>query len=302
MAIFEIAKELILGTRLKRLSERFLNDVSIIYKEHGIDFEPSWFGIFFLLDRYDTLTVGEIAANLDITQSGASQVISQLEKKNLINITTGKSDKRKKVVSLTDDGMELLKKIKPVWKLMRAHMKEMLDEGENSRYMLDALFEIETTFKKSSLSERVIKSIHESKHSVSLFKEKHYHSLKKLIFHWIFNFYALPFINNLKETLEKNSDNIIIALKDREIIAAVVGIKENSRLNVVLCDREDVDNSVLVSIFDTYMKEKCQSINTVEFDSDKIGIIQILEKNSFIKYKEKYFEDSSKKLAVYRRS
>ncbi len=301
MAIFQVAEELILGTRMKRISERFLSDVSVIYRESGIDFEPSWFGVFFLLDRYKTLTVSEIASNLDITQSGASQIISILEKKHLVELHLDNSDKRKKSIIFTQDGFELLKKLKPIWKLMRSNMKAMMNEGESSKYLLDALSELEESFKNRSLAERVLDTLKGSVYTVSAFEIKHYNSLKKLIFHWAFNFYAPSFINSLRPTLKRNKSSITIALKDREIVAAVVGIEDKNTLNIILCDREDVDNRILINLFENYIKENRKPIQQIELDADKITIRHILDANNFSLKKEICFEDSQKTLAVYER-
>jgi len=148
MTIYELSKELILGTRLKRLSDRFLLDVSNIYKTMNIAFEPSWFPIFFLLDRYTEMNVSDISNELDITKSGASQMISLLEKKDIVKITCGKDDKRTRFVSFDNNGFNLLKQIKPIWKLIQDEMTKMLDEGEDSPHFLKAISEIERSFKK----------------------------------------------------------------------------------------------------------------------------------------------------------
>jgi len=46
MNIYADAGLLILGTRMKRISDRFLSEVSKIYKERKIGFEPVWFPVF----------------------------------------------------------------------------------------------------------------------------------------------------------------------------------------------------------------------------------------------------------------
>ncbi|MCB0279402.1 MAG: MarR family transcriptional regulator, partial [Calditrichaeota bacterium] len=43
--------ELAFASRLKRLSERMLNDVNQIYDYHGFDFKSTWFPIVQLLDE-----------------------------------------------------------------------------------------------------------------------------------------------------------------------------------------------------------------------------------------------------------
>ena len=69
MSFYSEIGELILGTRLKRISERFLIDLSKIYKSRNIPFEPSWFSIFYLLDQNKQMSIGEIASKMDISQS-----------------------------------------------------------------------------------------------------------------------------------------------------------------------------------------------------------------------------------------
>ena len=184
---------------------------------------------------------------------------------------------------------------------MRSNMKAMMNEGESSKYLLDALSELEESFKNRSLAERVLDTLKGSVYTVSAFEIKHYNSLKKLIFHWAFNFYAPSFINSLKPTLKRNKSSITIALKDREIVAAVVGIEDNNKLNIVLCDREDVDNRILINLFENYIKENRKPIQQIELDADKITIRHILDANNFSLKKEICFEDSQKTLAVYER-
>ncbi|MEO1784190.1 MarR family winged helix-turn-helix transcriptional regulator [Thermodesulfobium sp. 4217-1] len=299
MRIFDSARELILGTRLKQLSDRYLGDVSKIYKKCGIEFEPSWFGIFFLLDRHKSLTLSEIAENMDITLSGISQIILILSKKNLIVANTIKNDKRKKVISLTAKGEDLLRRVKPIWKSISLKMNEILLEGGHSKNLLDALSEVERSFEKLSLSERVLLHIHSSKFTTQKFSPKYYSNLKKLIFHWIYDFYIPHFVSDLKNTLEKNAEHILFALKDREVAAAAIGIMENDSLNLYLFDRSDVDDSILTLISQRYIEHNLQKISSIELDSGKSALREFIEERGFKFEREKSFPDSTKMLAIY---
>ena len=84
MIFYREAGELIFGSRLKRISERFLMDVSKIYKSLNIPFEVSWFPLFYLLNERGKLSVTEIARELEITHSAVSQLVTILQKKKLI--------------------------------------------------------------------------------------------------------------------------------------------------------------------------------------------------------------------------
>ncbi len=305
MSIFELSKELIFGTRLRRLSERFLSDVAFIYKERGIPFEPSWFPIFFLLDRYGKMSVSDIANELDITQSGASQMVSLLERKGLVETTHDGTDKRMRYISFTREGIELLRSVKPVWKIIKAKMKEMLEEGENSKYFLEALSEIESSFKRQSLSDRVLDILNKSTFSIATYNETLYGELKRLFFMWLMNYGAesLKLVNEFHTIVRKNKKGIITATEGKELLGALIPVEESSELKVFLCDRDDVDNSVCASLIGEFLKSLRKSNKKIHvyFDGDKIGVSYLLEENGFQKTQNREFVDVDKRLAVFSR-
>jgi len=159
MSFYKEAGELIFGTRLKRIGDRFLLDVSNIYKKLGISFEVSWFPLFYLLHHKHHLSVTEIAKELRITHSAVSQLVTNLEKKGLVKFINDKNDRRKKIIAFTEKGRKTMNQIGPVWKSMRESMQFLLDQKENSSLLLKALDEIEDTLEKESLCERVLKNM-----------------------------------------------------------------------------------------------------------------------------------------------
>lgn len=159
MSVYKVAGELIVGSRLKRLSERFLSDVSKVYKSECIPFETSYFPVFYLLDLYGTLKISDVAQELEITRSGASQMVNALEKKGLVRYDTDTEDKRVRTVSFTPSGTALLKEIKPVWTSIKNSYREILEEGDNSRYFFQALEEIEENITRKNLFSRVSRDL-----------------------------------------------------------------------------------------------------------------------------------------------
>ena len=152
-----------LGTRFSRAGKAFLNEICTIYRTLEIDFEPSWFPLFFLLARKGEVPVSSIAQELETTQSAASQLVTALEKKNLVKSEKSDSDKRVKIVSFTPKGLALQKQITPIWNSMEKNMNLILAKGENSRKLLDALNEIEELMSINSLSEIVLDEMKHSK-------------------------------------------------------------------------------------------------------------------------------------------
>jgi len=61
MDFFAELKEQALASRLKRLSERMMEEGEALYHELGFNFRPRWFPLFYTLSRQGTLSVTELA-------------------------------------------------------------------------------------------------------------------------------------------------------------------------------------------------------------------------------------------------
>lgn len=307
MTIYELSKELILGTRLKRLGDRFLSDVSNIYKTMGILFEPSWFPVFFLLDRYTEMNVSDISNELDITKSGTSQMISLLEKKGLVKITCRERDRRTRFVSFDDSGFNLLKRIKPVWKLIQSEMTKMLDEGANSSHFLEAISEVERSFKKQGLNLRVLKDLEEDTCFISEYDKKYYYKVKELFFLWVFNYGIddVGLLDNFHSMIQENAKYTFIALRNKDVTGAIITVSNGSKCNVFLCDREDVNSKTGIKLVECLLNEveklKPISLN-IRFDEDKTNVAETLNRNGFKYYSKRKSRDSDKKFVIFEKA
>lgn len=147
---------LVFGSRLKRLSDVFINDVNRIYKDHKIQFDASWFPVFYILSQQKEVSIKEISNNLKVSHSAISQLVSSLQQKGLIKSVISKKDARHKAITFTAKGEKLLEKIKPVWNALEKAMTELADEsGSSSKKILKALTGIESGLKQKSLFERI---------------------------------------------------------------------------------------------------------------------------------------------------
>lgn len=146
---------LVFGSRLKRLGDTFINDVNRIYKDHKIDFDASWFPVFYILSRKKEVSIKEIADSLNVSHSAISQLISSLQDKGLIKSIVSKKDARHKAITFTAKGEKLLQKILPVWNALEKAMSELVEESTSSKKILKALTTIETGLQDKNLFERI---------------------------------------------------------------------------------------------------------------------------------------------------
>ncbi len=146
---------LVLGSRLRRMSERMLAEIAAVYKNTGIDFEAGWFHILFLLNQRGEMSITEIADTLQMAHPSVIQVTKAMEKKELISAHPGKEDKRKRMLLLSTKGRALLIDVMPVWESIREKTDALLQEGPHSAFLLEALNELEENLNKRSLAQRM---------------------------------------------------------------------------------------------------------------------------------------------------
>ena len=143
---------LALGSRLKRLSDRIMSDGAEVYREAGLEFEPRWFPLFRLLADRGPMSVGEAASALGLTHAAISQTANVMTKQKIIAAKKDRGDERRRVLSLTELGMEILPKIQPLWTDIESAVREVVDYGGVD--VLAAIDGIEHAMEREKLSER----------------------------------------------------------------------------------------------------------------------------------------------------
>ena len=152
---------LVLGSRLKRLSEVFLSEINKAYRSEGIVFETTWFPVFYLLSENNSLSIQELCEQIEVTHPAASQLVTNLKSKGLVMTTTSKEDARKQLVKLTPEGKKLLKKILPIWDAIRETMEEVAGGTPESQAILNTLTTLEEAFKATNIVEKITKKLHQ---------------------------------------------------------------------------------------------------------------------------------------------
>lgn len=154
---------LILGSRMRRMSEYFLAEVNRVYQEQQIDFDASWFPLFYILSRESSgentcetaLSIKEIANRIQVSHSAISQLVTNLRKKELVESRSSTGDGRVQLVRLTPKGLQLLDQVKPVWDALQLAMEDLACSDQQAAPILEVLSALESNFSQNSLSKRV---------------------------------------------------------------------------------------------------------------------------------------------------
>jgi DNA-binding MarR family transcriptional regulator len=155
MNLYQRLGFLVLGSRLKRISESFLAEITRAYQNEGIEFDASWFPVFYLLAENNALSIKELSDQTEVSHPAASQLITNLKAKGLVTTTTSAEDGRKQLVTFTPKGQELLIKVQPVWDAILLSMDEMVATQPGCEQLLTSIAALETAFQSCRLSERI---------------------------------------------------------------------------------------------------------------------------------------------------
>jgi MarR family transcriptional regulator, organic hydroperoxide resistance regulator len=141
-----------IGARLRRLSESIDEDAGRIYVDLGIDFQQRWVGILEQLDARGAQSVGELAASLGIRHSSVSQTRRSLEEAGLVESDVDPKDARSRLLRLSAVGRQLVRRLKPLWRVLNATSLELDKEAGR---VIAALDRLDRALEQQSLYDRV---------------------------------------------------------------------------------------------------------------------------------------------------
>ncbi|MEF0939562.1 MarR family winged helix-turn-helix transcriptional regulator [Rhizobium sp. BR 362] len=144
---------LCLGSRFRRIGERLQADTQQVMDELGVSLQSAQYPFLAAIDRAGPLTIGELAQAVGITQPGATRTVSQLLELGYVDMQASHADQRRRLVSLTPQGQELVDYSKrAVWPRIEQAVTELC--GESSGPILDQLAAIEDGLAEAPLARR----------------------------------------------------------------------------------------------------------------------------------------------------
>ncbi len=224
---------LALASRLKRLSDRLMRDGFRIYMEQGLDFEPRWFTVFYLLSQKSPLAVTKIARELRISHPAVNQVANAMEKAGLLVSQKDKADERKRLLSLSSSGKALVTKLKPIWNDFKLAADELL--AESSVDFLDVLDRIENSLDEAEMYDRIRTQIKKRQlESVKIidYKPRYRKYFKTLNLEWLKKYFSVEpldekILSHPEEEILKPGGRIFFARLDGKIAGTVALIKHS---------------------------------------------------------------------------
>ncbi len=107
MDFYSFAGKMALGSRLRRLSDLLLSDAARLYEIYGVNIDPKWFPVFYMLSHKEQASITDIAKDIGHTHPSVSKIVKEMVKENIVSIAKSKGDSRVTVVKLTAKGRKL---------------------------------------------------------------------------------------------------------------------------------------------------------------------------------------------------
>lgn len=142
-----------LSVRLKRLSEAMVHSGRQMYKTLGMDIEPNWFLIFKLLQKYERLTVTEMASKLHFSHPSVITIVSKMESAGYLMASIDQRDSRRKHYTLSNKAKDLLPEYEAVWEAGTKGVEAMFKSGSD---FLDQLESLEVQYNEKDFKERTL--------------------------------------------------------------------------------------------------------------------------------------------------
>ena len=142
-----------LTARMKRLSDAMTHEARTLYRELGLDIEPSWYLVFSLLDEGRRLAVTEIASALGWSHPTVVALTSQLIKRGFVEVEGDPADGRRTLLKLSKEGRAQAKLAKPVWDASQRALEGLV--AETGADVMAALTALDEALGRSGYRDRV---------------------------------------------------------------------------------------------------------------------------------------------------
>jgi DNA-binding MarR family transcriptional regulator/predicted GNAT family N-acyltransferase len=233
MEFFDQIGKMAIGSRLRMLTEKITEDAAQIYGMYGIDMQPKWFPVFYLLSQGEPRTVTAIAREIGHSHPSVSKIISEMSKYGYVTEKKDKQDGRVNVVTLSKKGREIQAKIQDQYSDVNAAIEELT--GQSTHDLWKAVAEWEFLLDQKPLLRRVQEQKKEresSKVQIVPYTSAYKAAFKALNEEWITTYFTMEeadykALDNAESYILGNGGHILVALYEGEPVGVCALIKMN---------------------------------------------------------------------------
>lgn len=233
MDFFTQTGKLALGSRLRRLGERFMMEAEKIYVLYGIDLNPRWFPVYYMLLEQDGLSTTEIARMIGQSHASVSQVVKEMGKKGVIQTAKSQADGRTNIISLTEQAREMVNQARIQFVDVNQAVEDLIAETQYDLWK--AMEEMEFMLDQEDFYSRVRK-VRKERESAAVeildYEPQYASDFRDINYTWIEQNFCVEdsdrqILDHPDEHIMKPGGHIYMARYDGEIVGACALIKVN---------------------------------------------------------------------------
>jgi DNA-binding MarR family transcriptional regulator/ribosomal protein S18 acetylase RimI-like enzyme len=221
------------ASRLRRLSERLLRDVSLTYRAEDLNFEARWFPVFYLLWRQSPLAVTAIAQRLHLTHPAVNQVAGAMSKAGLLVSARDSRDDRRRLLSLSPAGKSLARQLQPIWQDIQEATAELVSASGID--LLGGIAQVEKSLDEANMCERVRARRKERQLAaveIVDYKPRYRKDFEKLNLEWIEKYFVVEpsdkrVLDDPQGQIVAKGGRVLFARLDHRIVGTVALIKHD---------------------------------------------------------------------------
>ena len=222
---------LAIASRLRGLTDLLVRDMTKIYREQNIKFEPRWFAFLHLLNSTNKLSITEIATELNQSHPAVNQVANSLEKEGIILSIKDKNDKRRRIIILSNKGKKLVKKSIYIWEAVNLAATELIEESFPE--LLDGVLALEQSLTSESIYNRINKQIKQTQlRDIQIidYDPRYKNEFRDLNVEWLEEYFEIEpederILSNPESEILSKGGRILFARKGDHIIGTAALIK-----------------------------------------------------------------------------
>jgi len=174
-----------LGSRLKRLSDQLVSEVSIIYNETDLTLNPNYFPLINLIAKMGPMGITQAAEYLSVSHPAISKLTNKMIQEDYLFKQPHPTDKRSSQLTLTKQSLAMIEQATPIWQALQKQL-DYLDSLQ-SHTLLQAIEEYENNIKRLNLAQSVLHELEQSNADIKIvnWDNSYKNDFKKLNMEWL---------------------------------------------------------------------------------------------------------------------
>lgn len=235
MNFYDKPGKMAIGSRLRGLSDLITADAAKLYQAYGVDIQPRWWPVFYILTQTGENSITVIAREIGQTHASVSQVVREMVKGGFVTERKNKHDQRKNFVSLTEKGKASAMRLEDQHADVRAAIDKAFSESQYDLWK--AIEEWEYLLEQKSLLRRVEeekKKRESGKVQIVDYKPEYKEAFKRLNEEWIMQYFRMEesdhkALDHPDENIIAKGGHIFMALYEGETVGACALLKMNDQ-------------------------------------------------------------------------